>query len=432
MSPQAQGPTLLYRSYKLVTALIAPLAYRSSARKLARANVSPQRQAERNGHASLARPVGQVIWFHGASVGETLSVLTLITHLGRRLPQAHFLITSGTATSAGLVDKRLPPRTQHQFAPLDAPAAVKRFITHWRPNAGIFVESELWPNILVAACAQDVPLALLNARLSEKSAQDWRKFPDTAQFVLDHFSLFLAQNRRSADLLRSMGADDNRLSVGSNLKASSDPLPVDQALLDEMQQALSNRPVWVASSTHPGEEEVIIAAHQALLRQYPDLCCLLVPRHPERGEAVAQMLHDAGLTFAQRSKGDAFGAQQVYLADTLGETGTWYALAPIVVMAGAFQPLGGHNPIEPAQAGAAIVTGPNYFNFSETYEPLLKLGGAVLAADAASVATAVGRWLDQSDALQSAQAAAQSLVQREQAALDRIMDKLCEALALDG
>ena len=424
-------PTLLYHLYRGATAGLAPFALRKVTAKLRAAGVDETRLAERRGQATLPRPAGPLIWFHGASVGETLSVLTLIRHLGERLPKAEFLITSGTATSAELVAKRMPPRTRHQFAPVDAPGAVARFLDHWRPDAGIFVESELWPNVLVAARARGVRLALINARLSEKSARDWRKFPDTARFVLDQFSAYVAQNQTSADLLRSMGADPDRLSVGVNLKLTSDPLPVDQTLLEQTRAALAGRPVWVASSTHPGEDELVIAAQQTLLRDRPDLCLLLAPRHPERGDAVAAMLRNAGLGTAQRSKGEALDGHQVYLADTLGEVGTWYALSRIVLMAGAFAPLGGHNPIEPAQAGAAVITGPEHFNFAETYGPLLKLGGAVEVRDATALAMAVTRWLDQPETLDSAARAAHDYVDRQRAALDRIMDTIIKALDLD-
>lgn len=426
------GPTPLLRLYRGVTGLALPLVYRSVSKKLRRADVPEARIRERMGASTQPRPDGPLIWFHGASVGESLSVLTLISRLGERLPEAQFLTTSGTATSAELVGRRLPPRTRHQFLPLDAPAAVSAFYDHWAPDAGIFVESELWPNILMQGHARGIPLALLNARMSAESVRGWTRFPKTAKQVLGVFSVMLTQNRDVADNLRAMGADPAKVSAGINLKATSAPLPVDDQLLDDLQAVLNGRPLWVASSTHPGEEEVVLEAHKTLLANTPELCLLLVPRHPERGAAVADLIAQAGLQYAQRSSGDALRTEtSVYLADTLGETGTWYALCHIVFLGGSLAPVGGHNPFEPAQAGAAVLTGPHVTNFAETYAPLLSTGGAVEVSDARTLAQAVQNWLRDPQALQAARDAAAAYTQAQGAKLDQVIDTLCTALALD-
>jgi len=432
MPRTGSAPTLLFHLYRLATRLIAPLAYHSVSRKLAAHGVKETRQRERLGHASLPRPNAPLIWFHAASVGESLSVLTLITRMGARLERAEFLITSGTATSADLIAKRLPPRTRHQFAPLDAPRPVGRFLCHWRPTAGIFVESELWPLMLVRGRAAGVPLALLNARLSEKSVRAWRKRPATARFVLDQFNLLLAQNRTTADNLLAMGADPSRVAVGGNLKSTSAPLPVDDDTLMQARANLGRRPVWIASSTHVGEEAVVLAAHRALLADHPDLCLVLIPRHPDRGDEVAALITGAGLTQARRSTGGQIDEQtQVYLADTLGETGTWYALSPIVFLGGSLKPIGGHNPFEPAQAGAAVITGPHVSNFAETYAPLIATGGAIEVSVAPALTGAVALWLEQPDQLQAAKQAAGAFVEGQQSALDGIIDRLCADLGLE-
>ena len=432
MPRTGSAPTLLFHLYCLATRLIAPLAYHSVSRKLAAHGIEETRQRERLGHASLPRPNAPLIWFHAASVGESLSVLTLITRMGARLGRAEFLITSGTATSANLIAKRLPPRTRHQFAPLDAPRPVGRFLRHWRPTAGVFVESELWPLMLVRGCAAGVPLALLNARLSEKSVRAWRKRPATARFVLDQFNLLLAQNRATADNLLAMGADPSRVAVGGNLKSTSAPLPVDDDTLMQARVNLGRRPVWIASSTHAGEEAVVLAAHRALLADHPDLCLVLIPRHPDRGDEVAALITGAGLTQARRSTGGQIDEQtQVYLADTLGETGTWYALSPIVFLGGSLKPIGGHNPFEPAQAGAAVITGPHVSNFAETYQPLIATGGAIEVSVAPALAGAVALWLEQPDQLQAATQAAGAFVEGQQSALDGIIDRLFADLGLE-
>ena len=425
-------PTLLLRLYRVLTTLMVPVAYWLVSRKLRAHAVEPHRLGERLGNTISPRAPGPVIWFHAASVGESLSVLTLITRMGERLPRHEFLITSGTATSAKLIARRLPPHTRHQFAPLDATGPLRRFYSYWHPVAGIFVESELWPGMLIEGQAAGVRLALLNARLSEKSVQGWRRWPKTARYVLDRFDLMLTQNRKTADNLLAMGADPDRVEVGSNLKATSAPLPVNGDVLATMQGDLGGRPVWVASSTHPGEEAVVLAAHHLLLARFPDLLLLLIPRHPERGDEVAGMIEEAGLAQARRSPGETLTPQtQVYLADTLGETGTWYALAPIVFLGGSLKPIGGHNPFEPAQAGAAVITGPHVTNFAETYTPLIASGGAVEVTDADQLARAVTRWLEDGAALATARKAAGEYVAAQTAVLEQVVDTLCKALDLD-
>lgn len=424
-------PTLLYHLYCGLTAVAAPFVWRVVRKKLLAAEVPTLRQHERLGHASQRRPKGQLIWFHAASVGETLSVISLIKRLGERLPSAEFLITSGTPTSAALIEKRMPPRTRHQYPPLDAGGPVKRFLNHWRPDAGIFVESEIWPQLIIEAGKRETPLALLNARLSDKSVAGWKKRPKTARFILNHFRLFLTQNDRTAQNLIQMGAPETRVQAGTNLKAMSDPLPVDQATLGDMKTQIADRPVWIASSTHAGEEETVLAAHAELLKHWPDLLLLLIPRHPERRGDVAALIDQAGQNAAFRSANDPVTPEtQVYVADTLGETGTWYALCPIVFLGGSLREIGGHNPFEPAQAGAAVITGPGFFNFAETFAPLIETGGAIPVQSAPDLATAVAEWLSDPTALTVARKAAQSCVNTQKNALSAIVDTLCAQLEL--
>ncbi len=431
MTRPVAAPTALFRLYRGAATLLSPLAYLIVSRKLRRHDVSPRRMHERLGNASERRPTGRLIWFHAASVGESLSILTLITHMGTDLDDAEFLITSGTATSAALIARRLPPRTRHQFVPLDAPGPVARFYDHWRPDAGIFVESELWPVMLSEGHKRGVPLALLNARLSEKSAKNWQRVPGTARFILGRFALLLTQNAEIAERLLAIGADPERVQVGSNLKATSAPLPIDHDTLQRLNSQLDGRAVWVASSTHPGEEQIVLAAHKHLLETQPDLCLLLVPRHPERGDEVAALVREAGLSMARRSAQEPITAStQVYMADTLGETGTWYALSPLVFLGGSLLPIGGHNPYEVAQAGAAVMTGPHYTNFAETYAPLIRMGGAVEVTDSTELAAGIKRWLDDPKALAEMRAAASRFVGQQQDKLAGLVNTLCSALGL--
>ncbi|MFK7754171.1 MAG: 3-deoxy-D-manno-octulosonic acid transferase [Sedimentitalea sp.] len=424
-------PPLLVRLYRAGTTVIVPFAFWLVSRKLRRQNVKIERVHERLGHASLARPRRPTVWFHGASVDESLSVLTLITGMAARLPRYDFLITSGTAASAKLIDQRLPPRTQHQFAPLDAPGPVRRFLEHWRPKAAIFVESELWPVTLGETKTRGTPLALLNARLSNRSVAAWKKRPKSAHYILGRFTLMITQNQKSAQDLVSMGADPDRVRTGGNLKSTSAPLPVDAITLAKLATDLGQRPLWVASSIHPGEDQIVIDAHKQLRITHPDLCLLLIPRRPERGDDIVRLITDAGLRFARRSAKDPISPDtQVYLADTLGETGTWYAASPIVFLGGSLVKVGGHNPFEPAQAGAAILTGPHTHNFSETFQPLQKCGAARTVSDADTLAHAVENWLSNPGALEDTRAQARTFVLGRQATLNDIIGTLIEALEL--
>lgn len=425
--------TLLFSLYCGVSRLIAPLAWRKVAGKLRGYGLPEERVRERLGHASLPRPAGQLIWFHAASVGESLSVLTLIARMGEQMPEAEFLITSGTPTSAELVAKRMPPRCRHQFPPLDTAAAVDRFLTHWQPDLGVFVESELWPQMLVRARKAGCPLVLLNARLSDRSVESWKKRRETARYVLDQFSLLVTQNQKTADNLRAMGATDDCIQPGSNLKAVSAPLPVDKGTLSKVREDIGTRAVWIASSTHEGEEETVLNAHKTLLMDHPDLCLLLAPRHPQRGDAVEALVKKAGLSCARRSKGVMPGTtSQVYLADTMGEVGTWYALSPLVFLGGSLREIGGHNPFEPMQAGAAVITGTGHYNFAETYAELTGLGAAVEIRSARELAGQISKWLEQPKGLETARAAARQFISRQSNQLDKTVDALLALLPQQG
>jgi 3-deoxy-D-manno-octulosonic-acid transferase len=424
-----RGTPLPVRLYRVAANLIAPLAYRRVARKLSAQGTPTNRLRERNGRATAARPAGRLLWVHAASVGESLSILRLIERIGRQQPDLSVLLTSGTATSARILAERLPPRTVHQFAPLDSAGAVRRFLDHWRPDAAVFVESELWPQMLTSARGRGLPLALVNARLSDRSAARWRRFPDTARFLMGHFSLVHCQDARTAGHLKALGLA--RAEVGPNLKSLSGPLPHDAAALSHLRARLGDRPLWLASSTHPGEDEIVLAAHRAVLADRPDALLILVPRHPERADDIAALVAGAGLTCARRSAGeDVTAATQVYLADTLGETGLWYMLAPLTCLCGSFVPVGGHNPFEPAHAGSAILHGPLHANIAEAYAALDAAGGGWQVADAAGLTGAVRALIADPAALAAMRASARAFAERQEAGLDAIADSVASALSL--
>lgn len=421
---------LLYRLWVGASMALVPFATWAVTRKLRRAGVPVVRCHEKLGHATEPRdPDAALIWFHAASVGETQAVLALITRMGVALPQAQFLITSGTATSATMVARRMPPRCVHQFSPLDAPGPLRRFLRHWRPDAALFVESELWPQMLRRTHAQGARMALVNARLSAKSIANWRRFPKTARYLFEVFDLILTQNDAMAKAMVEINAPADRVARGINLKSLAGPLPQDEDALFEARAALGHRPVWIASSTHPGEEETVLAAHKTLLEQHPDLCLILVPRHPERGQDVTNLIAGAGLSLTRRTRGDMPGGQ-VFLADTLGELGTWYALGDIVFLGGSLRPIGGHNPFEVAQAGAAVLSGNHVANFAETFAEMEARGAAHLVADAGDLAMRVGALLDDPGALEAAKAAATAFTRDRTDMLDGIATRLIKALEL--
>lgn len=327
---------------------------------------------------------------HAASVGETLAALPLIEALADA-DLANFLVTTGTVTSAEVLQRRLPPtlrsRVRHRYAPLDVPGWTARFLDGWRPNLGVLLEQELWPNLLAMATARGIPLALVNARMSARSARGWRRAPSFARALLGHFGAVLARTAEDAERLRSLGVPAEHW---GDLKAAAPPLPHDAAVLARL-RADTTGPVWLAASTHPGEEALVLAAHAALLGSLPALRLVIVPRHPQRGPAVAALAHAAGLSAARRAAAEPWPPPGgVYVADTLAELGLWYRLAGVALVGGSLVPIGGHNPLEPARLGCPILFGPHTDNFAVATADLQAAGGARrVAATAEDVAAAV-------------------------------------------
>ena len=420
---------MLYRLWVGASALLLPFLGPREIAKLEIAGIEAPRAREKLGQPTEPRPEGPLIWFHAASVGESLSVLALIDRLGRLLPDRHFLITTGTATSAQILSNRLPHRTLHQFAPLDAPKALRRFLGHWRPDAALFVESELWPQMLRRTHATGAKMALINARLSERSLARWRKRPGMARFLFGVFDLILTQNPAMAEALKALGLPEDQIRPGVNLKSMSAPLPVDADAVAQMRQNLQDRPVWIASSTHPGEEEIVLDAHADLLKRWPDLCLILAPRHPERGTEVASLISAKGLTCTRRTQ-DANPDAQVYLADTLGELGIWYSLSDIVFLGGSLHPIGGHNPFEVAQTGAFTLSGPHVTNFAETFAEMETLGAARIVSDADALAGRIEAHLTDPDARARGRTAAAGFIAARTDMLDDIATRLITELEL--
>ena len=368
--------------YRLGTGLAEPIAPALLKARARRGKEDPARLAERLGHPSAERPEGPLVWLHGASVGESLSLLPLIDSLRTGRPDVNVLITSGTVASAELVAHRASQGVIHQFAPIDSPAAVARFLDHWRPELGVFVESEIWPNLILTAKARGVRLALVSARLSEASLAGWSKRPAAARALFRSFDLVLSQTDEVAAGLRRLGAKDHgRL----NLKLAGAPLAVDGAALEHLREIAGDRPVLMAASTHPGEDEIVLDAFQPIAG-YGLL--VIVPRHIQRGPEIAAEARARGFEVALRSQAE-FGDARIYVADTLGELGLWFSLATAALVGGSLLPgPGGHNPVEPAQLGCPIITGPHVDNWREVYAALIGGGAAVVTANALELTAA--------------------------------------------
>ena len=331
------------------------------------------RLSERMGVPSHERPQGTLVWIHGASVGESLSALPLIAAL-LEAPNRHVLVTTGTQASAQLMKERLPPRAVHQYVPIDSRLYVRRFLAHWRPDLALFVESELWPNLILETRAAGVPMALVNGRLSEKSFRGWRYARGLARRLLSAFDLCLVQDSVVAERLTALGARSVR--IAGSLKADAPPLPLDEAAFSAFLAATGARPLFLAASTHPGEEERVLHAAAALRKQRPDALTIIVPRHTARGPDIEALAKSRGFAALRRTGGALPSSEtQVYVADTLGELGLFYRAADFAFLGGSLVPHGGQNPLEAARLETAVITGPYTHNFEEIFRVLLDAQG---------------------------------------------------------
>lgn len=371
--------SLALHAYRLLTRTLEPFAPRLLDDRARRGKEDPVRVDERLGLAGVPRPEGDLVWLHGVSVGETLSLLPLVERLREAWPDLTVLVTSGTTASAQLLARRLPPGAIHQYAPVDGPGAVAAFLDHWRPSLGVLVESELWPNLILACQARRIPLVLASARITEKTANGWSRFPGAARRLLSAFALTLPQDDASAERLTRLGA---RIDGQVNLKLAGGPLPHDAGAFTALSAAIGDRSVIVAASTHEGEEIAIV---RALDRLNGRICLIIVPRHPDRAGGIATTLTRDGYRFALRSAGQALTAEtDLYIADTLGEMGLFLRIADVVVMGGSFAPalglppVGGHNPLEPARLGKPAVTGPDASNWQAVTAALAQADGLAI------------------------------------------------------
>lgn len=374
--------------YRGMTAAATPLvlAYLKARRR--RGKEDMRRFPERLGITASERPDAPLVWVHAASIGEATSVLALIERLLAERPSLEILITTGTVTAARLLESRLPSGARHQFVPADLPRAVERFLDHWHPDLALWVESELWPNLVLMTRRRNIPMLLVNARLSARSHARWRAWSGLAKPIMAAFSLCLAQDQVQGARFRELGATGVD-SVG-DLKAAAKRLPTDTAALNELRAQIGERPRWLAASTHPGEDEIAVAVHRQLAAAHPGLLTIVAPRHPVRSDDIAAIVRGQGLRLARRSLGEPIMPDtEIYLADTFGELGVFYTLAGIAFIGGSLVDKGGHNPFEAARLDCAVLFGPHTANCTAMADALTKAEAAETVADADGLARAV-------------------------------------------
>lgn len=422
--PAFDGRRALWRG---IGHLLTPIVRLWLRRRVTQGKEHATRLGERFGRPVQPRPPGLLLWSHGASVGEAQALLPLLQHLHRQRPDITLLLTTGTVTSAALVERRAGNDILHQFIPVDLPSAVDGFLDHWRPDLVLWSESDFWPGILAELRRRSIPTMLANARLSERSATRWQMAPGTARWLLSGFDAIYAQTGGDAERLLRLGA--RKVMEAGNLKQAAPPLPADDAALTDWRARLAGRPLWLAASTHPGEEAQIAAAHRLLKPRLPGILTMIVPRHPDRGAALKQELAAPDLRVALRSDNGVPDAEtDLYIADTLGELGLWYRLSPVVMMGGSLIPHGGHNPLEPARLGCAVLFGPQMFNFAEAGAGLLQAGGALQVQDARGAADAVAALLQDDARRGNIAAAAQRFARADDAVIERLSQAVLERL----
>jgi 3-deoxy-D-manno-octulosonic-acid transferase len=417
----ANSLPMTLRLYRRLSSAVVPLAPALIRRRLKLGKEDPARIAERRGLSHNVRPRGPLVWIHGASVGEVLAAAALIERL--RALNIRILLTSGTVTSATIVARRFPPDIIHQYVPYDSPRYVGRFLDHWRPSLALFIESDLWPNLILSSAARRLPMVLINGRMSQRSFPRWRRVIGTISALLSKFDICLAQSRADAERFSVLGCR-NVITTG-NLKLDVPAPPADPAKLERLMSLTRGRPIIVAASTHPGEEEILVEAHHLLGGIFPQLLTVIVPRHPDRGASIARMIAAAGMNAALRSREDLpMAATDIYVADTLGELGLFYRLGRAVFMGGSLVEHGGQNPVEAAKLGAPIVHGPHVFNFADVYDALDAAGGARKADNKDALVRQLGQLLADPAVGKAMAAASARVVEELGGALERTLAAL--------
>lgn len=386
----------------------------------------PERLRERFGVPDKSRPDGTLMWVHVASVGEAQSMLYLINLFLTQNPTATVLVTSITRTSADLLEKRLPARALHQYLPVDRPKWVKRFLNHWNPDLILWAESELWPAMLSEISTRRIPTALLNARMSPKSFKNWSRAKTLIEDILKTFTVILTQSDKDRDYYTALGGR-SVVSVG-NIKFAASPLPYAEDDLTALKTTIHNRPVWLYASTHAGEEELAAETHRALLPHFPNLLTIIAPRHPERRDSIKESLarYNLPLTFRGKEKILPLPETSLYVVDTLGELGLFYRLAPIACIGRSFSHDGGggHNPLEAAQLGCAVLHGPNIQNLSDIYTPMDEAGASINLSQPSDIIKTLETLLNDKESLKNQSEKGYNFAKGQEQILSRVVEEL--------
>ncbi len=387
--------SLTLRLYGRAFEALTPLWRWWLQRRLTRGKETPESLEQRWMRQAPARPGGApLVWGHAVGVGEALALAGLLKRLQAQRPDLHFLITTTSRTSGqALAQQQLGPQFTHWFAPVDTPSNVARFLDHWQPDLALWCEMDLWPALIDATAQRGIPHLLVNARLSAQSLAKRRWGRRLYAPLLAGFDRIWAQNAETAQHLQTLGAQAKSVLVTGTIKAMVPPPAVNDAELARWREALGTRPVWVSASSHPGEEELALAAHGLLRKHYPDALLILAPRAPARGDSVAALCgHGTGTDTPQRSQGANLPTRApCYVADTMGELGLWYRLSRVAMVGGSWVPVGGHNPYEATSLGNTVLHGPQVHNFSESYADLDAQGLSQLASSAEDIAAAINR-----------------------------------------
>lgn len=412
----------MYFLYRALTNISAPVLSHILSRRLKSGKELAARYGEKKSIITRPRPDGTLVWLHAASVGEVQSALILIDRILTLYPRFHVLVTTGTVTSAALMEQKLPDRAFHQFYPLDHPAWVRRFLDHWRPDMALWMESELWPNMLHEIQARNIPAFLVNARMSDGSFKSWRYAGSLTRDMLGSFRTVLCQTNQDKVYYDRLGAEDSI--VTDNLKYSAAALPCDMSDLKTLQGSIGTRPVWLYASTHSGEEEIASRIHTRLKTDFPDILTIIVPRHPERRDEI----NTGDLRSAYRGIDKTLprADDDIYVADTLGELGLFYRLCPIAVIGRSFSDDGGggHNPIEAAQLECVVLCGPHVHNLQDIYDDMLSSGGAVQTRTPDELYQMLHALLSNPKKMRALQNEAKDYSMRKISVIDKVMDIL--------
>jgi 3-deoxy-D-manno-octulosonic-acid transferase len=404
----------LLSSYRLAGAAVYPLIGTYVAWRASKGKEDRSRRRERYGLAGRERPGGPVIWVHAASVGETIAVVPLVQHiLGYGV---NVVLTTGTVTSAHVAEERLGKGIIHQYVPLDLKPAISRFLDHWQPDLAIIAESEIWPMTILELGSRRVPQVLVNGRLSDRSFKSWKKRAYLAEALFENLAHVVAQSEADGERFQALGA--RPVTVSGNLKVDTVPPPADEKALASLQRQIGRRPTWAAVSTHDGEEAVAAEVHSMLRGRHRGLLTIIVPRHPERTDAIAAQFIAMGLNVARRSAGAKVTVDtDILLGDTIGEMGLYLRLTEIAFVGRSLTSEGGQNPLEPAMLDTAVLAGRNVQNFREAYQRLIDSGGAKLVRDRDMLAGAVNFLLVNEVARHEMMAAAAATVDQMRGAL---------------